>query len=71
VRKCEEAIEGRAEYVNAFIEFDAALPVASPEAWTAHCQAWERDQNQPNPFKKKQAGNKGCYSGIPSVDQVL
>jgi len=61
VRKCREAIEGRAEHVNAFIEFDAALPVASTESWTARCQAWERDRSQPNPFKKKQAGNQGCY----------
>ena len=59
MRKCEEAIKGCAEYVNAFIEFDVALPVASTEAWTAHCQAWERDRSKPNPFKKKQAGNQG------------
>lgn len=56
MRKCEEAIEGRTEYVNAFIEFDAALPAASTKAWTARCQAWERDRNKPNPFKKQNSG---------------
>ena len=63
VQKCEEAIKGCAEYVNAFIEFDAALPVSSTEVWTAHCQAWERDWSQPNPFKKSKAGDSAVLFG--------
>ena len=56
MRKCEEAIEGRAEFVDAFIEFDAALPAASTKAWTARCQAWEKDRRKPNPFRKENSG---------------
>ncbi|KAF8163735.1 hypothetical protein B0H34DRAFT_650742, partial [Crassisporium funariophilum] len=52
VQKCEEAIEGREEYINAFIEFDAALPEESTKAWTQLCQAWEADPRKPNPFQR-------------------
>ena len=72
MQKCEEAIKGHAEYVNAFIEFDAALPAASTEVWTARCQAWEKDRSQPNPFSKQKSGNSAVVFGIPtSVDRVF
>lgn len=62
VRKCEEAIKGRQEHVEAFIEFDAALPVESTVAWTKLCQTWEADRSQKNPFEK---GNTGMYLILP------
>ncbi|KAG5651245.1 hypothetical protein H0H81_009341, partial [Sphagnurus paluster] len=50
IRKSKEALESRNEYVDAFIEFDAALPEPSTKAWTILCQAWEADRSQTNPF---------------------
>jgi len=49
-RKAEEAIKAREEHVEAFVEFDAALPEDSTIAWTQLCQNWERDKTNENPF---------------------
>ncbi|KAF8147577.1 hypothetical protein B0H34DRAFT_680129 [Crassisporium funariophilum] len=68
VQKCEEAIEGREEYINAFIEFDAALPEESTKAWTQLCQAWEADPGSQthssgqNPVWSSKAFNLGPHS---------
>jgi hypothetical protein len=56
VRKCEEAIKRRQEHVDAFIEFNAALPVESTSTWTKLCQVWEADRSQTNPFKRTGTG---------------
>jgi hypothetical protein len=50
-RKAEEAINGRQEHVEAFVEFDAALPEESTKAWTQLCQKWEEDSTNENPFR--------------------
>ncbi|KAF8808429.1 hypothetical protein BYT27DRAFT_7287047 [Phlegmacium glaucopus] len=50
IRKSEEAIVKRQEHVEAFIEFNAALPTSATKAWTKLCQTWERDRSQANPF---------------------
>jgi hypothetical protein len=54
LRKAEEAIQGRREHVDAFIEFDAALPEESTKAWTELCQEWETDRSKENPFRTLQ-----------------
>lgn len=50
-RKAEEAINGRQEHVEAFVEFDAALPEDSTKAWTQLCRKWEEDSTNENPFQ--------------------
>ncbi|KAJ3516066.1 hypothetical protein NLJ89_g1356 [Agrocybe chaxingu] len=49
-RKGKEALAMREEHVEAFVEFDAALPVQETEAWTVMCKNWEADSSKPNPF---------------------
>ncbi|KAF4611680.1 hypothetical protein D9613_003641 [Agrocybe pediades] len=51
VRKSAEALSARTEHVEAFIEFDAALPVEDTMEWTKMVQAWEEDSTKPNPFE--------------------
>ncbi|KAF9471168.1 hypothetical protein BDN70DRAFT_939144 [Pholiota conissans] len=51
LRKSEDAVTARQEHVEAFIEFDAALPVTLTAAWTVLCQTWERDRSKTNPFR--------------------
>ncbi|KAJ3509357.1 hypothetical protein NLJ89_g5259 [Agrocybe chaxingu] len=53
LRKAEEAMTARQEHVDAFIEFDVALPEESAVEWTKMCLAWEADQTKPNPFESK------------------
>ncbi|KAF8814361.1 hypothetical protein BYT27DRAFT_7219865 [Phlegmacium glaucopus] len=53
-RKSLEAIKAREEHVEAFLEFDAALPMALTTAWTKLCWTWEADRSQENPFSKSQ-----------------
>jgi len=50
-RKAEEAISGRQEHVEAFVEFDAALPEDSTKAWMQLCLKWEEDSSNENPFR--------------------
>jgi len=50
LRKAEEAIQARQEHVDAFVEFNAALPEESTRAWTKLCQDWENDSSKENPF---------------------
>ena len=50
MRKAEEAIKARQEHVEAFVEFNAALPKESTSAWTKLCQEWEKDRMNENPF---------------------
>ncbi|KAH9482438.1 hypothetical protein JR316_0004538 [Psilocybe cubensis] len=50
LRKAKEAIQERQEQVEAFIEFDAALPEESTSEWTQMCLTWEKDSSQPNPY---------------------
>ena len=56
MRKADEAIKARQEHVEAFIEFNAALPAESTRAWTQLCQEWERDRTKLNPFHAVQTG---------------
>lgn len=44
----------REEHVEAFIEFDAALPDNLTSVWTRQCQRWEADRSQENPFLNQQ-----------------
>ncbi|KAH9479046.1 hypothetical protein JR316_0007621 [Psilocybe cubensis] len=60
VRKAKEAIAAREEHVEAFIEFDAALPVEATTEWTRLCQAWEQDPSQINPYVIPKAKGKGA-----------
>jgi len=53
--KCEEAIKRRQEHVDAFIEFNAALPVESTSTWTKLCQVWKPIESD-NPFKRTGTG---------------
>lgn len=50
LRKAEEAIQARQEHVEAFVEFNAALPEESTRVWTSLCQEWEKDSSKENPF---------------------
>jgi hypothetical protein len=56
LRKAEEAIKAREEYVEAFIEFDAALPTDLTTAWMKACQEWESNREKPNPFEMPKNG---------------
>jgi hypothetical protein len=56
LRKAEEAIKAREEYVEAFIEFDAALPTDLTTSWMKACQEWESDREMPNPFEMPKNG---------------
>ncbi|KAH9477994.1 hypothetical protein JR316_0010227 [Psilocybe cubensis] len=60
VRKAKEAITAREEHVEAFIEFDAALPVEVTTEWTRLCQAWEKDSSQINPYVIPKGKGKGA-----------
>jgi hypothetical protein len=67
LRKVKEAVPARDEHAWAFEEFNAALPAASTEEWTACVEAWERDSNKPNPFHAELASQSFvlmfyCYS---------
>ncbi|KAF9555789.1 hypothetical protein CPC08DRAFT_779954 [Agrocybe pediades] len=50
LRRAKDALEGRQEHLEAFIEFDAAIPPEDATVWTRMCQAWEKDPKQVNPF---------------------
>ncbi|KAF6764603.1 hypothetical protein DFP72DRAFT_986468 [Ephemerocybe angulata] len=53
-RRAATALEKRAEQVEAFVEFAAALPLASRKKWTKQVKAWEKDQEKPNPYDNEQ-----------------
>lgn len=65
-RKATEALAGREEHVNAFLEFDAALSIdmaaehntsAIPiQEWKAWCLTWETDRTTRNPFEVTKIG---------------
>lgn len=40
----------RSELVWAYHEFSDSLPVESVAKWRAAVEAWEQDNNSPNPF---------------------
>lgn len=61
-RRAEDAIKNRQEHVNAFKEFDAALPPSTTKEWTKQVQAWERDSTQPNPFEPPKKGAVVLFS---------
>ena len=50
LEKAHAALKGREEYIDAFLEFNAALPAPSTRAWTTLCQEWEKDRSKTNPF---------------------
>ncbi|KAG2006690.1 hypothetical protein CC2G_014446 [Coprinopsis cinerea AmutBmut pab1-1] len=47
--RAEEALVKRAEKVQAFVDFSAALETA-PVEWTETVKAWESDPKKPNPY---------------------
>ncbi|KAJ3503382.1 hypothetical protein NLJ89_g8461 [Agrocybe chaxingu] len=50
-RRAKEALAMREEHVDAFVEFDGALPVDLAVAWTDMCKTWESNRaKHPNPF---------------------
>lgn len=65
-RKATEALAGREEHVNAFLEFDAALSIdmgaeqttsAIPiQEWKTWCLDWEKDRTTRNPFEVTKIG---------------
>ncbi|KAF8797648.1 hypothetical protein BYT27DRAFT_7228903 [Phlegmacium glaucopus] len=59
-RKSLEAIKAREEHVEAFLEFDAALPTVLTTAWTKLCWTWEADRSLENPFSKSQRDYQLC-----------
>lgn len=51
-----DAIKHRKEHVEAFVEFDAALPQEETSKWTKMCQEWECNRSKENPFLNKRIG---------------
>lgn len=68
VRQVKEALEAREEQVEAFREFDAALPVSMTEEWTKMVQDWEEDRTSFNPYSMT---SRGKHPFGPSAFHVL
>ncbi|KAF9545568.1 hypothetical protein CPC08DRAFT_769836 [Agrocybe pediades] len=53
--RAEDAIKNRREHIDAFIEFDSALPEVQTKEWTTQCQEREADPKKKNPFFNEKA----------------
>lgn len=66
VRKATDAIKYRREQVEAFLEFDAALPQEDTSQWTKLCKDWESDPSKDNPFLNQRIGGQTQLSFVRS-----
>lgn len=61
VRRAIEAVQQRAEQVEACLVFADALPARSVAEWTEMVKAWEAQPSKPNPFEPSKSG---AYAGV-------